>query len=244
VPSVIYDKLSGQTIAYAVMAGLVQSARSGKGTSIEVPMFETAVEFNLVEHMSGSAFVPPLGRMGASRVLTTRRKPYRTVDGHVCILPYSDRNWQDFFDFAGLEDCRVDPRYTTLAGRAEHADALYTQVEAAALKRTTAEWVDFGDRLNVPCMAVVRLDELADDAHIKSIGMFEEVDHPTEGRYLSVRPPVSFTGHEFLIRHHAPRLGQDTASVLREVGLPPEQIAALTSRTGPPSAATGRGEPP
>lgn len=228
VPSVIYDKLSGQTIVYAILAGLVKCAHSGEGTSIEVPMFETAVEFNLVEHMSGSAFVPPKGPMGASRVLTTRRKPYQTTDGYVCILPYSDKNWLDFFAFAGLQACREDQRFTTLAGRAEHADALYTHVEAAARLRTTAEWVEFGDRANVPIMAVTRLDELIDDPHIKSIGMFEELQHPSEGRYVSVRPPVSFSGHMFKIRHHAPRLGQNTEEVLREVGMSPEQIAALT----------------
>lgn len=236
VPSVIYDKLSGQTIAYAVLAGVVKCARTGQGCSIEVPMFETAVEFNLVEHMSGTAFVPPLGPMGASRVLTTRRKPYKTRDGHVCILPYSDKNWLDFFAFAGLDACRHDPRFVTLAGRAEHADALYGHVEQAALTRTTAEWVDFGDKANVPCMAVVRLDELADDPHIKSIGMFEEMEHPTEGRYMSIRPPTTFTGHEFQVRHHAPRLGQDTEQVLREVGLAQDRIAALAAHTQPGAA--------
>ncbi|MEJ7931417.1 CoA transferase [Ramlibacter sp. AN1015] len=229
VPSVIYDKLSGQTMAYAILAALVKAARTGQGTEIEVPMFETAVEFNLVEHMSGSAFVPPLGPMGASRVLTARRKPYKTKDGHVCILPYSDKNWLDFFEFAGLDACRKDPRFTTLAARAEHADSLYGHVETAAAMRTTAEWVDFGDRANVPCMAVVRLDELADDPHIQSIGMFEQVEHPTEGRYVSIRPPTTFSGHAFRIRHHAPRLGQDTAEVLREANLPPEQVAALVA---------------
>lgn len=229
VPSVIYDKLSGQAIAYAILAGLVKCGRTGEGTAIEVPMFETAVEFNLVEHMSGTAFVPPLGPMGAMRVLTPRRKPYRTKDGHVCILPYSDRNWLDFFEFSGLDACLQDSRFTTLAGRAENADALYSHVESAALTRTTAEWVAFGDRANVPCMGVARLHELADDPHIQSIGMFEELDHPTEGRYVSIRPPITFSGEDFRIRHHAPRLGQDTADVLREVGLSAEQIAALAA---------------
>jgi len=237
VPSVIYDKLSGQTIAYAILAGLVKCGRNGLGTAIEVPMFETAVEFNLVEHMSGTAFVPPLGPMGAMRVLTPRRKPYKTKDGHVCILPYSDKNWLDFFEFAGLDACRKDPRFITLASRAENADALYAHVETAALTHTTGEWVDFGDRANVPCMGVARLDELAGDPHIRSIGMFEEVEHPTEGRYLSIRPPITFSSDDFQIRHHAPRLGQDTADVLREAGLPPEQVAALAAQAIPASQA-------
>ena len=230
VPSVIYDKLVGQTIAYSVLAGVVQRGRTGAGTNIEVPMFETAIEFNLVEHIGGAAFVPPLGPMGASRVLTQRRKPYRTKDGHVCILPYSDRNWQDFFDYAGLDEVRRDPRFQTIAGRTEHADALYAHVEAAAITRTTEEWVAFGDRANVPCMRVARLDELADDPHVQAVGLFQEAEHPSEGRYRAVRPPVNFSGHAFTIRHHAPALGQHTEEVLREVGFAEESIGLLSSK--------------
>jgi crotonobetainyl-CoA:carnitine CoA-transferase CaiB-like acyl-CoA transferase len=236
VPSVIYDKLGGLTIAYAILAALVQRGRTGEGSAVEVPMFESAVAFNLVEHLGGAAFVPPLGPMGASRVLTTRRKPYRTKDGYVCIMPYSDRNWQDFFAFAGLEESRHDPRFATFAGRAEHADAIYGLVETAALKHTTAEWIAFGDRANVPCMAVSRLDELADDPHLKAVGFFEEMEHPTEGRYVSVRSPVSFGGKAPPLRRHAPALGQHTAEVLREAGIPQDSIDQLVADAGPSAA--------
>jgi crotonobetainyl-CoA:carnitine CoA-transferase CaiB-like acyl-CoA transferase len=236
VPSVIYDKLSGQAIAYAILAGLVQRGRSGQGANIEVPMFESAVEFNLVEHMSGTAFVPPLGPMGASRVLTERRKPYRTKDGYVCIMPYSDRNWQDFFAFAGLQESRRDPRFATFAGRAQHADTIYGLVETAAPRHTTAEWIAFGDRANVPCMAVTRLDQLADDPHLQAVGFFQEMEHPSEGRYLSVRPPVSFDGAAPPLRHHAPTLGQHTAEVLREAGVPQDSIDRLLAQADAPSS--------
>jgi crotonobetainyl-CoA:carnitine CoA-transferase CaiB-like acyl-CoA transferase len=230
VPSVIYDKLSGQTIAYAILAGLVKRGRTGRGMSIEAPMFETAVEFNLVEHLSGSAFVPPLGAFGAARVLTKRRKPYQTKDGHVCILPYSDKNWQDFFDFVKRHDCKTDPRFETLAKRVVHVEAIYTILEEEAVKYTNAEWVAFGDRANVPCMAVVRLEDLPSDPHLVSAGMFTTVEHPSEGAYLSIRPAVTFSDAEFFIRHHAPRLGQHTEEVLNEVGVAAEKIAEVMSR--------------
>ena len=60
VPTVICDKLAGQAIAYSIMAALYQVARGGGGQAIEVPMLETTIEFNLAEHMFGSAFEPPL----------------------------------------------------------------------------------------------------------------------------------------------------------------------------------------
>ena len=96
VPTVICDKLAGQAIAYAVLAALFQRSRGGGGQAIEVPMLETTVEFNLVEHMSGFGFEPPRSRPGFPRLMDRSRKPYRTQDGYACILPYSDRNWLDF----------------------------------------------------------------------------------------------------------------------------------------------------
>ena len=50
-------------------------------------MFETAVEFPTPEHFSGAVFDPPLGRFGYPRVLSPERRPYRTRDDRVCILP-------------------------------------------------------------------------------------------------------------------------------------------------------------
>jgi crotonobetainyl-CoA:carnitine CoA-transferase CaiB-like acyl-CoA transferase len=72
-PTVLCDKVAGQVIAYSIMAGLFQRASGGGGQAIEVPMFETLVEFNLVEHMMGAAFDPPLGPPVFNRVI--RRKP-------------------------------------------------------------------------------------------------------------------------------------------------------------------------
>ena len=87
VPAVIADKVTGLHIVQAVMAALIHRHRTGSGQSIEVPMFETMVSFNLVEHLRGAAFEPPEGPFGYERLLSPARKPYETVDGFVCLLP-------------------------------------------------------------------------------------------------------------------------------------------------------------
>ena len=75
-PTVLCDKLAGQAVAYAVLAALFQHSRDGRGQKIEVPMFETTVEFAAIEHMGGYTFEPPLGPPGFKRVLNAHRKPY------------------------------------------------------------------------------------------------------------------------------------------------------------------------
>jgi crotonobetainyl-CoA:carnitine CoA-transferase CaiB-like acyl-CoA transferase len=236
VPTVICDKLTGQAIAYAILAALFQRARGGGGQAIEVPMLETTIEFNLAEHMYGSAFVPPLSKPGFKRVLSKGRKPYRTKDGYACILPYSDRNWQDFYAFTSRTQFKEDPRFRRLSDRVQNIGVLYQMIEEEAPKRTTSEWVAFCDRVNIPCMPVMSLEELPEDPHVKSVGLFGTAEHPSEGRYRTVRSPVSFGGAPFRIRRHAPRLGENTAEILAEAGLSIGQIDALmnaTSETAP-----------
>ena len=229
VPTVICDKLAGQAIAYAVLAALFQRSRGGGGQAIEVPMLETTVEFNLVEHMSGFGFEPPLSRPGFPRLMDRSRKPYRTQDGYACILPYSDRNWLDFYAFTGRTEFRDDPRFARLPERVRHIRVLYGMLEEEAVKRTTAQWVEFCDRVSIPCMPVLGLEDLPADPHLQAVGLFGVAEHPSEGKYRSVRRPVDFSAAPFRIRRHAPRLGEHTAEVLAESGLSDREIARLVA---------------
>lgn len=223
-PTVVCDKLGGQAIAYAVAAALYQRAMGGGGQAIEVPMFEASVEFMLIEHFGGGAFVPPIGGIGFKRVLNRFRKPFATKDGHVCILPYSDRNWQDFFDFVGLPGHKADPRFATHDKRAQNVEVLYPLIADEAAKRHTAQWLAFCDSVSIPCMPVISLNDMHKDPHVQAVGLFEALDHPSEGRYQSVRAPVRFGSAPFRLRSHAPRLGEHTREVLAEAGLAPGDI--------------------
>jgi crotonobetainyl-CoA:carnitine CoA-transferase CaiB-like acyl-CoA transferase len=243
VPTVICDKLSGQAVAYAILAALFQRARGGGGQSIEVPMLETSIEFNLAEHTGGSAFVPPLGKPGYTRLLSKRRKPYRTRNSYACILPYSDRNWQDFYAFTGRTEFANDRRFRRLIDRVENIAILYQMIEEEAPKRTTAEWVAFCDRVSIPCMPVLSLDQLPEDPHVKAVGLFGTADHPSEGRYRTVRSPVSFSAAPFRIRRHAPRLGEHTAELLAEVGFSSQQIEEVRRTGAAPTAEPDSADP-
>lgn len=222
-PTVLCDKITGQTVAYAVMAALLQQAKGGGGQQVEVPMFETAAEFALVEHLHGATFEPPLGEIGFKRVMSKYRKPFRTRDGYMCILPYSDSNWSDFFSFTGRIEFLDDPRFRVLADRVQHIDFLYALVEEEAPSFTNAEWQAFCDRVSIPCMPVKSLDEVLNDEHLAAVGMFALHDHPTEGTYRVVRSPVQFEA-QFQLRHHGPRLGENTIEILQEAGFSPEEI--------------------
>lgn len=221
VPSVVCDKLAGQAIAYSVIAALLARANGAGSQAVEVPMFETSIDFNILEHVCGSMFEPPLGPPGYARVLSEDRKPYRTQDGYACILPYSDKNWRDFLTFVGKPELADDERYSVLSERVQHIEDLYRLITEESPKRTTDQWMAFCDSVNIPCMPVLAMDELRDDAHVKAVKLFTPSTHPSEGDYTVLRAPVTFSGSKFKVRYHAPRLGENTQDILSELGLGP-----------------------
>ena len=93
----VCDKICSQIAAHATLAALFARTKSGTGQLVEVPMFESMVGFNLVEHQSGMTFDPPLGSTGYERSMVKYRRPYATRNGFVCALPYTTKHWQSFF---------------------------------------------------------------------------------------------------------------------------------------------------
>jgi crotonobetainyl-CoA:carnitine CoA-transferase CaiB-like acyl-CoA transferase len=125
VNTMMADKVAGLTTTYAIAMALYERERSGKGQAIEVPMFETMVSFTLVEHLAGMTFKPAKANMGYERMLSPHRRPYRTKDGHLALLPYTTAQWHRFFEIAGSPELAKDSRFKDMAARSRNFDALY-----------------------------------------------------------------------------------------------------------------------
>ncbi|MBB1632491.1 MULTISPECIES: CaiB/BaiF CoA-transferase family protein [Cupriavidus] len=228
-PTAWCDKIAGQAIAYAVLGALLHRVRGGGGQEVEVPMFEVSVDFMLAEHFGAGAFEPPMGPSGFARQLSARRRPYRTKDGWACILPYSDKNWKDFFAFIGRSELCTVERFATISNRVTHIDELYTLIEEHSDRFLTKEWVDYCDEVGIPCMPVLGLDELRNDPHFVATGMFEVVEHPSEGSYHHIRPAIRYSATPCGLNRFAPRSGEHTREILDSLGLPQTQVDRLVT---------------
>ncbi|MBB1595466.1 CaiB/BaiF CoA-transferase family protein [Achromobacter sp. UMC46] len=209
VNTIMADKVAGLTLAYAIPMALYEREKSGRGQAIEVPMFETLVSFTLVEHLGGRTFEPPRGGMGYNRVLSPERKPYRTRDGYIALLPYTDAQWQRFFSLAGRDDLAMDPRYQTPPMRARNVDTLYQQLAAIVAQRGTGDWLALLADADIPHSRVNTPEALFDDPHLAATGFFQRVEHPTEGTLTATSIPVRFSRTPGALRRPAPRQDAD-----------------------------------
>ena len=226
-PTVIADKTTAITVVYSVVAALFHRERTGEGQEIEVPMFETMVNFVMVEHLWGQTFEPAMGPAGYVRLMSHHRRPYQTVDGYVAILPYMDAHWETFCRESGRLDLLEDPRFATMADRTQHIDDTYAETAKTMATRTTQEWLDIFEKTSVPINRVNTLDELIEDPHLRAVGFWQVVEHPTEGTLRMPAFPANFSATPADIRRHAPRLGEHSAELLREAGCTAEEIEAL-----------------
>jgi crotonobetainyl-CoA:carnitine CoA-transferase CaiB-like acyl-CoA transferase len=226
----IGDKTVGLTMVYAVMAALLQRGRAGRGQAVEVPMLETMTAFVMAEHMGGLTFDPPLGPPGSSRMLAPDRRPHRTADGHICILPYTDRHWRDFFRIAGRPELAADPRLADAQTRSRHVAELYALVAECVRDMPSGHWLAELKAADIPCGPVNPLAELPEDAHLAAVEFFPLADHPSEGSIRMARPPVRFGEADCAVRHPAPRLGEHSREILREAGFGEGEVDDLLAR--------------
>ncbi len=227
VPTIAADKISGLHIVYAVLAALYRKATTGLGDAIEVPMAESVASFNLVEHLNGHTLEPKEPPFSYQRLLTPHRRPRRSADGWVCILPYSDQNWRDFFVLVGEPELADDPRFVSVNARVTNVDALYELLDTFMARHTTDEWMQLCDNASIPAVPVLDLEHIEDDPHFAAVGMIELHDHPTEGAYRIVRDPVRFSSGNAGVWRHSPRPGASTAEILAELGYDEQEIAAV-----------------
>lgn len=243
-PTIIADKISGVHAAYAIVAALMHRQRTGEGQQVDVAMFETMAAFNMLEHQWGHAFEPPIAGMGYAPVATASRRPYRSKDGYLVLLPYSDADWRQFFALAGEPQIMEDPRFATFAARQNHFREVWDEIERQVARKTNAEWLALLSSADVPFSVVNRLEDLPNDPHLNSVGFWTIVQHPTEGALRLPANPVRMSATPPAVTRLQPNLGEHGAEILRECGYDDARIAALTAEGGPcrgkaPAAAAG-----
>jgi crotonobetainyl-CoA:carnitine CoA-transferase CaiB-like acyl-CoA transferase len=217
VPAAIADKVSGLHAAYGTMAAIVHKVRTGEGQFVEVPMFESFTQFTLEEHLYGATFDPPQESIVYTRQAEPTRQPFPTADGHVSIVPYSDADWGRLFAILGAPDVVESEPFDTPIGRFRNQSRMFVMIAELTPARTSAEWTEILNEARIPCMPCRDIEDIFSDPHLQATGFFKHREHPSEGGFYEMQPPVRFSARKDVALGFAPRLDEHGDEIRREL---------------------------
>ena len=226
-PLLLADHVVGEITAGAISAALFRRSRTGLGTTLEIPMFETMAAFVLQEHLGPMSFHPALGKAGDSRVLDPENRPLQTADGWVCVTSNTDAQAHAFLRAVGREELIEDPRFSSVRARFRHAREWFGFRADVLKQQTTAHWLDVLGAADVPAMLCHTMESLPNDEHLAAVGLLQAEQHPQDGTVTTIRPSLLIDGEPVSPGPLAEHLGWSTRAVLTEAGLAESDIAAL-----------------
>ncbi|MBV9440924.1 MAG: CoA transferase [Candidatus Eremiobacteraeota bacterium] len=201
----------------AVLAALRARERDGVGQFIDVSLLECAVSLAVWEagryFATGEVHAPT----GSAHQAIAPYQAFRAADGWFTFGANSEAHWLRCCTSLGLEPLAADPRFATNAERLAHRAELAEAIEAATTREPASHWIERLTAAGIPCGPIWRFDRVFSDPHLAARSFFVDAPHPTLGSVRQIASPMRFSRTPVRIERAGPRLGADTADVLREV---------------------------
>ncbi|MBN9472228.1 MAG: CoA transferase [Bosea sp.] len=227
----IYDVGAGLTAAYSIMAAYVHQIRSGEGQQIDISLAECGLPWFVWEAAAYFAEGTVAQPTGSRHRVSAPYQALRTGDGFIVIGAANQRTWEKLCrDVIGRPDLIDDPRFLTNMDRMTNIEALEPLLEEAFASADAATWIARCEAASVPCGPINDFGDAMNDPHYLARGMVEQIEHPKLGAMKMIGIPTKFSKTPGAIRKAAPLLGEDTDLVLRNFGVPEDQIASLRAR--------------
>lgn len=231
IPTMIADKVCGYTLAIAVATALFHRERTGEAQEVHVPMYDTMVAFNLIDHLWHGVLDEPEKGLGYQRALTPTRRPYATQDGYIAVMPSTDTHWARIFQLFGRPELSDDPKYAKAAQRVPRLPELYAWIAEKLTENTTAEWQALLGAAHIPNGPVNTLEDLIEDPYLREGGFFIKQQHSSEGKMVTMVHTTHYSKSPASLYREPPRLNQHTKEVLESVGYSDLDIADILRKT-------------
>lgn len=221
------DRNGAMALAFGIAAALLRRTRTGKGSVVDVSLLATAMwtlSSDVLAALQGANPVAPSDRVMVNPLVGA----YRTKDDRHVQLVFleGDRYWEGFCRLIGRDDLAADPRFVTLASRAEHAVECVAALDAEFATRTLDEWKELLRGFSAPWAPVQSVRELIDDPQVVANGYVGEVVAEGVPRYRLPAVPVQLDEQPPRLRR-APEHGEHTEAILLDLGYDWDSIGDL-----------------
>ena len=214
--TIVADKTTAVYAAQAITAALYAREKSGQGQHIQVAMLDAMIAYLWPEGMMQYTVV---GAEAAAADPNDRPElVFKTSYGYITAGTISDSEWQGFCRACGDPALATDARFATPAARSVNATARINKMAEYISQHTTAEWLERLDAADVPCAPILRRGEIIHNEQVVARGLITEFDQPKVGRVRQPKPAARFEVNQAAIGGPAPRVGEHSREVLRDLG--------------------------
>jgi crotonobetainyl-CoA:carnitine CoA-transferase CaiB-like acyl-CoA transferase len=223
----IADALGGINLAFGVMSALYGRERTGRGQLVQVSLVGGLLGLQAWEMQHHLLSGAPSARGGRSHpLIKTLWQSFTAADGDLVIAEVKD-SWTGICRAIGRPELAADERFRSVGRRLKHRTALLEILEAALRTETVAEWVRRLRAEGVLAAPVRGYQEIARDADSRADGYIRRLDHPEKGEIETPGPFLHFSETPPDVRACAPRVGQHSEEILREIGYTADEVERL-----------------
>jgi crotonobetainyl-CoA:carnitine CoA-transferase CaiB-like acyl-CoA transferase len=223
--TVLPDKLTAVTAAQAIAAALVGKLRTGKGQHVRLSMLDAVLAFLWASDMGAQTYVGG-EKVSARQAASFIDLIYETANGFMTAAVMSNKEWVSLAKALGHPEWLEDERFKTPEQRDLNIDARLQMTQDVLKSRATEEWLEHLEAAGVPCAPVLTRDQVIAHPHVLAGDILLESDHPAAGRLRQTRTAARFETPT-VVRRGAPKLGEHTGEILRELGVSEAEIGEL-----------------
>jgi crotonobetainyl-CoA:carnitine CoA-transferase CaiB-like acyl-CoA transferase len=216
----VADIFTGVYSAVGILAALAERARTGRGCLVDTALVDSQVGVlaNQALNFLVSGKVPK--RIGNAHPNIVPYQVFPVADGHIIIATGNDNQFAKLCAVLGAPDIPKEPRYLVNSDRLQHRDELVARLSELTKRWSRADLLAKLEAVQVPAGPINPLDQVFTDPQVVHRGM--RIDPPSAaakaGKIPGVRTPIIIDGRPMAAEHPAPRLGEHSAEILREIG--------------------------
>lgn len=233
----VSDTASGTFLTQGVLAALFARERTGRGQWVHTSLLESMVNFMDFQATRWLIDGEVPGQAGNDHPTIFPMGTLATRDGHINVAAVM--GWQRFLAAIDAEEIDDDPRFCDDTLRSRNREALQQVLERKLACRTSAEWTEILNAVDIPCGPVYAMDEVFADPQVVHLDLTRSVEHASDGTVEVLRHPVTLSETPTAVSSAAPVPGAHTREVLAECDFTPAEIDALVESGA--AACEGRG---
>jgi len=216
----VADIFTGVYSAVGILAALAEREKTGKGTLVDTALLDTQSGVLANQALSYFASGKAPGRIGNAHPVVVPYQVFPAADGFVIIACGNDTQFVKLCNALDVPEIGSDPKYKTNSDRVMNRDSLISGLCAMTSTLKRAQILEKLDKVNVPAGPINNIDDVFADPQVihRKMQLALKSDDAPNGILPGVRTPIVLGGTPMASERPAPRLGQHTDDILREIG--------------------------